>query len=78
MSEEFKIGDTVRLKSGGPLMTIKAISTSRVICTWFNIASVAWTPSSYRQHGMPVDQPLVIYGDRTKGTFPIETLEKSK
>ena len=35
----FKIGDTVRLKSGGPLMTVASIGTAgghpNVDCIWF-------------------------------------------
>ncbi len=31
-----KVGDTVRLKSGGPIMTIDALDAhEQVICTWF-------------------------------------------
>ena len=44
MSEEFKVGDTVILKSGGPTMTITSISESgymgggpvHAYCTWFD------------------------------------------
>jgi uncharacterized protein YodC (DUF2158 family) len=33
---QFEIGDVVRLKSGGPLMTvIKLESDGQVICQWF-------------------------------------------
>jgi uncharacterized protein YodC (DUF2158 family) len=33
--ENFIIGDIVQLKSGGPKMTIEALSTT-VFCQWFN------------------------------------------
>ncbi|CAM7039466.1 YodC family protein [Enterobacter roggenkampii] len=38
MSDEFKTGDIVKLKSGGPDMTIKAFLTSQgnsFLCQWF-------------------------------------------
>jgi uncharacterized protein YodC (DUF2158 family) len=36
MTEEFKAGDTVRLKSGGPLMTIQEIDGAGfATCDWF-------------------------------------------
>ncbi|UKK92054.1 DUF2158 domain-containing protein [Brucella pseudogrignonensis] len=32
----FKVGDTVRLKSGGPLMTVERINENKsVTCIWF-------------------------------------------
>lgn len=41
---EFKAGDVVRLKSGGPLMTIRTIGTDgRVHCSWFNRAGDVFT-----------------------------------
>ena len=32
---EFKAGDVVQLKSGGPLMTIKWIDGTEALCEWF-------------------------------------------
>jgi uncharacterized protein YodC (DUF2158 family) len=32
----FKPGDTVRLKSGGPAMTVKAVEGAWVSCDWFD------------------------------------------
>ena len=35
MINQFRIGDTVRLKSGGPLMTVIFLQDNLVNCTWF-------------------------------------------
>ncbi len=37
--EDFNVGDVVRLKSGGPHMTVDNASGSRIICTWFESGS---------------------------------------
>lgn len=37
MAEEFKPGDVVVLKSGGPAMTIRELQgTGTALCEWFN------------------------------------------
>lgn len=33
---EFKVGDKVKLISGGPSMTVNNVSGSEVSCQWFN------------------------------------------
>ena len=33
--EQFKIGDVVKLKSGGPPMTIREVKATEIVCAWF-------------------------------------------
>jgi len=37
---EYKIGDKVKLKSGGPTMTVSEINFSDVSCQWFDGSKV--------------------------------------
>ena len=43
--EDFNVGDVVRLKSGGPNMTVDNASSTRLICAWFDAAN------AYQSHG---------------------------
>lgn len=36
MAETFVVGDTVQLKSGGPIMTVEDLDENSVDCVWFN------------------------------------------
>jgi uncharacterized protein YodC (DUF2158 family) len=57
MSNSFKTGDVVRLKSGGPKMTISdGAASGTYMCHWFNREGDMWTP----QHaGFKPDQLVV-------------------
>lgn len=35
---EFSVGDVVRLKSGGPQMTVDRVEGDAVVCLWFSQA----------------------------------------
>jgi uncharacterized protein YodC (DUF2158 family) len=38
--EDFNVGDVVKLKSGGPNMTVDNSSSSRITCVWFDADTV--------------------------------------
>ncbi len=35
MANQFKAGDVVQLKSGGPKMTVDKVDGEKIWCTWF-------------------------------------------
>ena len=45
----FKVGDVVRLKSGGPAMTIDTIENDQCVCLWFGTDNA----ELQRRHFMP-------------------------
>jgi uncharacterized protein YodC (DUF2158 family) len=36
MADTFKAGDTVRFKSGGPLMVVDSVNGEEIYCEWFD------------------------------------------
>ncbi|MDR7032868.1 DUF2158 domain-containing protein [Mesorhizobium sp. BE184] len=62
MSETFKSGDVVRLKSGGPNMTVNDTAASGMyLCNWFNRDGDVWTP----QHAAFKPFQLVLIEQRS-------------
>ena len=58
--ENLKAGDLVKLKSGGPIMTISRVVTrSRIICVWFN--------NNEQKYGEFPTEALVSVGDAGEG-----------
>ncbi len=50
---EFKIGDVVCLKSGGPKMTVTDIDSDVILCVWFN-------GTEFRQEGC-IPEIITVY-----------------
>ena len=63
MADVFKPGDVVRLKSGGPLMTVEKRVPTGIQCTWFdgmNVMSHSFRPES------------LVLADTSKGDVTIQ------
>lgn len=62
-NEQFQIGDTVMLNSGGPIMTVKEITDAgkEVRCIWFNngIISSAFFPNASVKKQSPNENPTI-------------------
>jgi len=43
MPDTLRIGDTVKLKSGGPPMTVSLVGNEQVNCDWFDLHHQAHT-----------------------------------
>ncbi|TGE08453.1 YodC family protein [Hymenobacter fodinae] len=41
------LGDTVQLKSGGPIMTIVKLTLKQVTCTWFDEHNKLQAPTTF-------------------------------
>lgn len=56
----FKPGDIVKLKSGGPEMTVKAVQKFNIVCQWFSGKKL--------EAGLFVEDSLVpVIGEETPG-----------
>jgi uncharacterized protein YodC (DUF2158 family) len=54
---EFKAGDVVRLKSGGPRMTLYFISGANVTCKYFNKVTGLIVQETFFMHMLEVALP---------------------
>jgi len=53
---EYKVGDIVQLKSGGPKMTIDGIEEGEYLCKWFAGSKVEW--GSFKPETLKPDEEL--------------------
>ncbi len=56
----FELGNTVRLKSGGPLMTVDDIQGNDIVCVWFE--GKRRFESKFKSHSIEHDDGLPIIG----------------
>ena len=56
-THEFELGDVVRLKSGGPKMTVGYIHEIEVVCTWFDTQDNPRNEKFYKKQLYIVDNP---------------------
>ncbi len=57
----FVAGDTVRLKSGGPLMTVNAVEDDDVHASWFDDKSVL-KHSTFKESVLEKSDNNIIFG----------------
>jgi uncharacterized protein YodC (DUF2158 family) len=59
MTDKFKIGDIVQLKSGGPEMTVTGVYEDTILTTWF--------AESHEEKGaFPLDAIVIHQQEQTK------------
>lgn len=76
MVDTIKAGDLVRLKSGGPVMTVDTVTTNGAICKWFKEGATR-IPPSYTWAGAEPSVPVQKWGDYHSALFAVETLNKT-
>lgn len=70
MSEEFNVGDIVRLKGGGPWMTVTSLRQADSVLKIYTV----WFP----EKGMDPNTGDIIYeAQLCSNEFPAESLEKA-
>jgi uncharacterized protein YodC (DUF2158 family) len=50
---QFAVGETVKLNSGGEVMTVEAVGTDAISCVWFNGKKVersSFLPATLHKH----------------------------
>jgi uncharacterized protein YodC (DUF2158 family) len=63
MSNQFAVGDVVKLKSGGPQMTVESLDNhDQISCIWFN---------DNKKHKDSFHKDLLLKVDQSSGGFPV-------
>lgn len=59
---EYKIGDVVQLKSGGPIMTCIDIEGDDIVCSWFSKKSDSYQTERFPKLSLktPSDSPPIV------------------
>jgi uncharacterized protein YodC (DUF2158 family) len=63
------VGDVVKMKSGGPAMTVVEVMPGMVSCAWFRVTPQL-APTAMATHNL-----IVVYHELAKDSFPVDALE---